>query len=140
MSTLLAYTPIVASWIKQCDKDVDYLVDEARSAAEEFVRLGMVYVEVEPGDMTSYKMFLVDLDKHAAESGDNDGHDGRAYGGNLLVTLVSASRGGAAYVLQVNGFHVPSYVGQKLALDPHSAAVVAAFLTLFSAAVVEARA
>lgn len=137
--TDLAYSDACATWLDMLPgkprNGIDYFVREARSAAREFVQFGCVAVDLQPGDATSYKMWLFDVERHAVEAGDYLGNRR----GMVLVSLPFWGRGGSSYLFAVNGFHVPSYVGEKLDLDAHSATVMATFLTLFGAAVAETR-
>ncbi len=130
-------TPHAAQWLDALSQKpsggVEHFVAEAVSAAGEYDRLGCTMVDLQPGDSTRYVMYLLDRYAHAAEAG-------RVLGGKektMLVAMPLWSEGGRSYVFSSNGFHVPSYVGQKLRLDEHSTVVMAAFLTLFSAALTD---
>ncbi len=136
----LAFTEDIAAWIDALPgkpkSGIDYFVSQARSAADEFGALGMTNVTLEPGDGTSYKMWIADISRHARRAGDyNFSH----LDGMMLVSLPYNGRGGASYVFSQQGYHVPGYVGEKLGVAPHEATVLAAFLTLFSVAVAVTR-
>ena len=79
------------------------------------------YVDLQPGNGTAYRMHLLLLPDHIADS----------LGYGLVVALPDFN---TSIVLDPHGFHVPWYIAEKVTgLNEHGHRILAAFLTVFSA-------
>lgn len=141
-----------ASWTKP----VAYLVDQAKTKAAQYHQLGTAYADLQPGNMSAYKVILHDLVRPAAlvlaaQSEDHsvglDAYRVAAYGksmaahvgGELLVSLPD-NFGGRSIAVGLPSHVTPDYVGEVLGCGLNDATALAIFLTAFSDALDELRA
>lgn len=119
-SALNVTASTVTAWTDplHLEKPVDYLVEMAAAAARAFRRDGIANICLEPGNSTRYLMTFTYVDH-------------TCFPGDLLVSLPEFNK---SVLLALHGFHVPTYIDEKLGMTASSTAVLAAFLSLFSAA------
>lgn len=143
------YDSLVAGGATPWGKGLSSVLDLAKSKAKQYHQLGTAYVDLQPGNGSSYKMVLHDLVRlsalHIAESAtDSDEHGIDAYrvsaypksmaarlGGELLVSLPD-NFGGRCITVGLPAMVTPDYAAEKFGVGLPDATVLSVFLTAFS--------